>query len=422
MTDSELNRRRWIIYLLLCFSYMMAFFHRYTPGVLSNELAGDLGLTATQLGTLSSLYFYAYGIVQIPVGVFTDRFGVRVITTGGMIIMTLGAFLFGIATNTYVIYFARVLLGLGSAVFFVSTLRTISVWFARDRFTTLLGWTSLQGNLGALLAATPYSVLLMVMNWRDSYYLFAVVGLAISFVLWRIVRDRPEDIDMEPDFNTARTPQNFSDILLGLKEVFKNLQFWRYFTIAFIILGSTMSLSGMWLVPYMTHVYEFSRNLASSLVVVMTVGVMLGAALLGLLEKRIRSRVKMIKISVTTISLIWGFILWQGGKPSFITLLILIFVMGFIRMFVLTSFTSIENFFPTLKGSAKGVMNISPFLGTIIFNTLIGWRLDATWAGEIMDGSRVYTQTGYQQSFLIIFLFVLLALFLSFGLKEDKES
>ena len=401
----------------------MAFFHRFAPGVLSNQLAGELDLSATQLGTLSSLYFYAYGLLQVPVGVFADRYGVRFITTLGMIILTAGSLLFGLAESLAVIYIARLLMGIGSAAFFVSTLRTISTWFPLDRFTTLLGWTSLMGNMGALLAATPFSLLLMVIDWRSSYYLFTVVGAMVAFMLWQVVRDRPEDIGMEPDFDTTPPPQTLRGIVSGLGRVISSWQFWSYFVISVVMLGSSMSLSGLWLVPYMTHVYEFSRNAASSLVMFMTGGMMLGSALLGTMEKRMKSRVKMMRISILLTMLIWLYIIVPaGGRPPARLLFALLFIMGFIRMFILTSFTNIEKLFPDLKGSAKGVMNISPFLGTIIFNGLIGWRLDATWAGEMINGSRRYTQTGYAQAFGLIMILTVLALVLSFTLTRQKES
>ena len=418
ISQIKLRRYRWKIYLLLSTSFLIAFFHRYAIGVVANILGSDLDLTATQLGTLSSLYFYAYGLLQVPVGIITDKFGVRKITTMGMVSIALGSLLFALARGIPLAYAGRLLIGIGSAVFFISTLKTISVWFPPRVYTKLIGWTSLLGNTGALLAATPLSLLVGLMGWRSSYFLFAGISTVIAVLIWLIVRDSPRQLGLEPEHEIEHDERNFAEIISGMKELILSLQFWQYFFIASVLMGSFMSLSGLWLVPYMTHIYDFTRNAAANLVVVVTIGMLIGSAILGWVEKRMKSRVQMIRIAIIYNTLVWVYILFiEQGKPPFYLLLGLMFLLGIIGMFILTTFTSVKEMFPHLKGSATGVVNIAPFLGTIIFNFLIGWRLDATWAGEMMNNSRVYTLQGYQQGFGLILALSFVGLLVSLKLK-----
>jgi len=418
----KLERYRWKIYLLLSFSFLIAFFHRYAIGVISNMLGSDLELTATQLGTISSLYYYAYGILQVPVGVLTDKFGVRKITTAGMASITLGSLFFALASGRPLAYSGRLLIGIGSAVFFISTLKTISVWFPPGAYTKLLGWTSLIGNTGALLAATPYSLLVGLTGWRTSYLLFAAIAGVMMVSIWLIVRDSPRDLGLDPEFEVEEDERSFGQIAAGIKRMAGTMQFWLYFFIASALMGSFMSLSGLWLVPYMMHVYDFTRNAAANLVVVVTLGMLIGSALLGWAESKIGSRVKMIRIAVIFNLLVWTYIIvLEGAQPPFAILLGILFALGIVGMFILTSFTNVKMMFPDLKGSATGVINIAPFLGTIIFNFLIGWRLDASWTGGMMESSRVYTLQGYQQGFGIVLFFSAIALLLSFKLESLEK-
>ncbi len=421
ISEVKLKKYRWIIYFLLSFSFLIAFFHRYAIGVVSNLLAGDLNLTATQLGMLSSLYFYAYGILQVPVGIGTDKFGVRKLTTGGMISIGLGSLIFALARGALTIYAGRLLIGIGSAVFFISTIKTISVWFPPEEYTKMLGWTSLIGNLGALLAAAPFSLLLSLLDWRSSYFLFAGISALMAFFIWYYVRDNPRQLGLEPEYDVGEEKRSLKRIIIDMKKIIKSSQFWQYFFIAMVILGSFMSLSGMWLVPYLTHVYEFSRNFAAALVMVITVGMLIGSAFLGRVEDRMESRVRMIRTAVIINILAWIYIvIIEQGNPSFLILMIILFILGGVGVFPMTSFANIKKMFPRLKGSATGLMNISPFLGTIIFNTLIGWRLDATWQKEFIEDSRLYTLQGYRQGFIIILIFLILALAASLRLKKIK--
>lgn len=355
-------------------------------------------------------------------GILSDKYGVRKITFIGMIFISMGSLIFALATGAVTAYLARLLIGIGSATFFVSTLRVIANWYPPESFTKLLGWTSLIGTSGALLAATPFSLLLNLIDWRNSFKIFALLSLFIAFLIWAFVRDNPAQLGIEVNFGSQQENRSFKEIILGMSTLVTSRQFWYYFMIAFIIMGSLMSLSGLWLVPYMTHVYELSRNAAANFVVLITLGMLLGSALLGWAENKIGDRIKMIRLTAIINLLIWSYVIFifQARLP-FSQLIIVLFLMGFIGMFILTSFANIKKMFPELKGSATGLINLSPFLGTIVFNFLLGWRLDATWEGEIIAGSRAYTLTGYRQGFIIIFIFSLVALFLSWQLERVED-
>lgn len=241
--------------------------------------------------------------------------------------------------------------------------------------------------------------------------------------IWKIVRDNPRDMGMEPEHSIKEEDKSFASIIKGVKKIAGSLQFWQYFFVVMILVGSVMSLSGLWLIPYMMHVFNFSRDAASSLVVVITLGLLVGSSLLGWMESKIKSRILMLRIVLTFNILFWFYIIVPaGGRPPFQILMLLLFFAGAIGIMAMVSFTSVRNMFPRFKGSVSGVLNIAPFLGTIIFNFLIGWRLDASWTGEIMDGSRVYSLTGYRQGFSVILILLLAALAVSFNIKEGEEQ
>ena len=57
--------------------YLIAFYQRVAPAVITQELSRDFGLSAGALGNLSAFYFYSYVAVQIPTGLLADRWGPR---------------------------------------------------------------------------------------------------------------------------------------------------------------------------------------------------------------------------------------------------------------------------------------------------------------------------------------------------------
>ena len=66
---------RWSIYTILVLAYMLAFFHRMAPAVISADLMSAFNTTGAALGSLAAMYFYIYTAMQIPAGVLADTLG-----------------------------------------------------------------------------------------------------------------------------------------------------------------------------------------------------------------------------------------------------------------------------------------------------------------------------------------------------------
>ncbi|MFO8112308.1 MAG: hypothetical protein R6T92_07355 [Desulfosalsimonadaceae bacterium] len=131
----------------------------------------------------------------------------------------------------------------------------------------------------------------------------------------------------------------------------------------------------------------------------------------------------MLKLCSGVTALFWiYFVIIRRGFVPLWQLAILLFIFGTVTLFVMVTFGNVKKLFPELKGSAMGLTNLAPFLGTIVFNFLIGWRLDATWAGKVIDGSRIYTIQGYQQGFAVFLIFSVISFILTFQLKKIKKK
>ena len=81
--------------------YLLGFFHRVAPAVITAELMQEFRINASALGNLSAFYFYSYVAMQIPTGILADRWGPRRLLTLGAMIASLGAVMFGLAPDWY---------------------------------------------------------------------------------------------------------------------------------------------------------------------------------------------------------------------------------------------------------------------------------------------------------------------------------
>lgn len=175
-------------------AYMIGFFHRYAIGVIAETLTIEMGLTPASLSLLASLYFYTYGILQIPTGIMLDAHGPRKVVITGMGAIFIGSLLFSVSSHLMLVYVARVFIGFGAAITFTSVLKIVALWFKPNEFATLTGLTSVLGNTGALLATSPFVFAIALMGWRGSYVLMAFLTLALLLVMVLMIQDRPASL------------------------------------------------------------------------------------------------------------------------------------------------------------------------------------------------------------------------------------
>src|SRR3954469_8490683 len=146
--------------------YLAAFYLRSSPAVMTTELMRDFGIGASQLGTFSAVYFYAYIAMQIPTGVLVDSWGAGRLLIAGPLAAAAGTCLFGLTSSYALASLGRLIVGGATAVGWVITLKLATHWFPRERFAMLTGVGLMMGNVGALVAQVPLRLGVEHFGWR----------------------------------------------------------------------------------------------------------------------------------------------------------------------------------------------------------------------------------------------------------------
>ncbi len=141
-TTKKIGIFAWLIIGLAMLFYLYDFFLQVSPGVMVQQLMKSFNLEAFQLGNLSAFYFYIYTIIQVPVGVLYDRFGVRWLMIGAVAVSTIGSFLFGLSMHIGLAQFSRFLMGLGSSFAFVGVLKIAATYLPANRIAIVTGITT----------------------------------------------------------------------------------------------------------------------------------------------------------------------------------------------------------------------------------------------------------------------------------------
>ena len=242
--------RRWLIFGVAVTAYVLGLFHRIAPATIAGDLTQAFQTSAATLGLLSATYFWVYTAMQLPSGVLADTVGPKRLLIVGGLVAAAGAAAFAAAPNFAVAAFGRALVGLGTSVAFVATLKLTATWFDERRFATLTGVTVLAGNFASAAAGAPFAWLLSVLTWREVMAALAALSVAVAVAAALLVTDRPV---------RAPLPAERGLWQAGLAAVVRNRANWPIFMANFFMGGSLFSIAGLWGVPYLMEVHGRTR-------------------------------------------------------------------------------------------------------------------------------------------------------------------
>lgn len=164
--------------------YYVSYVYRMVNAVLAPTLAVEFGLSAGGLGLLSSVYFFAFALVQLPIGVLFDRFGPRRVNALLMLLAVAGGTWFAHAESAGAAIAARALIGIGVSGCLMASFTAFVLWYPPERIATMNAIAFSAGAVGAMTATVPLEMLLRVWPWRDAFMLIVAATLAVSLVLW----------------------------------------------------------------------------------------------------------------------------------------------------------------------------------------------------------------------------------------------
>lgn len=276
LRNRPLNQnRRWSIYLISCVLFIFSQFYRSSIAVISPNLVADLDLDIRDLGAVSSAFFYAFAIMQIPVGIFLDTVGARAIMSGLSLVAAAGAMIFAGGQSPGELIFGRVLLGIGMACNLMGPLKLMTTWFSPYRFATLSTIFFSIGAMGNIAAATPLVWLTSLLGWRTTFVILAAANVLIAILFFLIARDNP-----------GREPEAFpvKDLQFGNKrswhgigQVIVRKDYWLISMGTFCRYGIFAAIQALWAAPFLMNAMGLSQVMTGNLLLTMNIGLIVGS-------------------------------------------------------------------------------------------------------------------------------------------------
>jgi len=385
--------RAWLILALGVAAYAVAVFQRASLGVAGVEAQHRFAITAAVLSLFSVLQLAVYAGLQVPVGIMVDRFGSRRLIVTGAVLMAMGQAVLATTHSVGPAVIARVLVGAGDAMTFISVLRLIAVWFPPRRVALLTQLTGILGQTGQIAAAYPLVALLEHAGWSTSFLTAAFIGLAVAATSALTLRDPPT---RAPTGVPVSAREAVARLAFAWREPGTRLGLWTHFTTQFS--GTVFAL--LWGYPFLVLGEHRSPAEAGLLLTVLVLVSMAIGPVLGQLASRwpFRRSVPVLAIVGATVAAWTAVLAWPGRAPLFVLFVLVVVlasngpgsVMGF-------DYARTENAADRI-GSATGIVNVGGFVASLLTIALIGIVLSLT-------GARGYTLGDFKLAFSVQYLF-----------------
>lgn len=361
---SALTRGRVVVFGLFTGAYFLSYFYRSANAVIAPDLAREIGLSAGQLGLMTSLFFAAFAAVQLPLGVWLDRWGPRWTTPALMWLAVGGSVLFAVGHRFGPVALGRALIGAGMAGVLMGSLKMFSQWFPAERFATVSGLLIGIGALGALAAATPMAWLNNTIGWRAVFWIGAVAtGLtATAIMLW--TRNTPPGVA----WAGASGPQG------SFATVFRDARFWHIAPLAFFLAGVLMGFQGLWAGPYLFDVMGMDDVQAGNVLAGLGLGLAVGFVCAGWLADRFG--LARIVVGMAAIFTLCQFLLALRPPASWVPLIYIVF--GFTGAANTMTLAQARHIFPLhMTGKAVTAVNLFAIGGTFLIQWWMGLIINA---------------------------------------------
>jgi MFS family permease len=310
--------------------------------------------------------------MQVPVGVLIDRIGSRVLMLVGTALMVVGQVAVAFAPTIAIAIAGRILVGAGDATVFTSLMRLVNSWFRGRIVPQLSQWIGNVGQLGQVLSAVPFALLLHLSGWTVAFLSAASLSVVALIGIVVGVTDRPVGASEGP--RPATWSDSLRQLRISLARPGTQLGFWSHF----VTQSSGTVFSLMWGIPFLVFAIGIQPAAASALLTVLVGAGLISGPILGILTARYPLRRSNLVLGIVALmAAAWTLVLLWPGQPPFWTIVVLIAAIGIGGPGSLIGFDFARTFNPLHSlGSANGIVNVGGFLASFVMMFLIGVALD----------------------------------------------
>ncbi len=228
----------------VCFMVWMMF------GVIGIPIKKTLNLSATEFGVLTAMPVLTGSLIRVPLGMWTDRYGGRIVLFWLMLVCVIPIWLIGYATAYWQYLVLGLFVGLAGGSFSVGT-PYVARWFDRKHQGFAMGVYG-AGNSGAAVNKFVAPAIVVAVGWAVVPQVYAAVMLGTAIVFWLGSYSDPKHL--------VDSKVTWRQQLVALRDP----NVWKYCQYYSIVFGGYVALA-LWMTQYYVAEYGFDIRLAALL-------------------------------------------------------------------------------------------------------------------------------------------------------------
>lgn len=229
----------------ICFAVWMMF------AILGIPLKAQLGLSDTEFGLIAATPVLTGSLIRVPLGIWTDRYGGRIVFFVLMLATVAPIWLLSYATQLWQFLVLGLFVGLAGGSFSVGT-PYVARWFPKARQGLAMGIFGAGNSGSALTKFVAPALIAAAGTWTIVPKVYSVAMLATALVFWLFSATNPAHL--------AGTSSGFREQLA----VMKDPRVWRYSQYYSVVFGGYVALA-LWMTKYYVGEYGFDMKVAAFL-------------------------------------------------------------------------------------------------------------------------------------------------------------
>jgi MFS family permease len=409
--------KSWIIWLPAAIFALFMVFLQTSMSVMIDPLKKSFNLDSYGIGLLSASFYYSYSVLQVPIGTFVDRFGVRKILLLSIIGTCISCMGFSLSYTVFSATLYRILLGVSCASAITCSFFIGVVWFPKGYFPLVVGLSETMAVLGGAFSAKILAPSVKIFGWRMTFQFCFIFSVILFLFAFFSVKDRRKNlIHNEHAARKIKFVENFIVVL-------KSKDAWICGVYSGFLFAPLSVIGCLWGVQFVMTDYGFSLERSATAVALIFVGAAIGNPIVALVTEKYKIRKHMMLLCAVLEFFLVSILIYIPVLPNII-LHVVIFLIGFLSTSYIIPFSIIREKIPAYAcATAMAFVNVlCGCIGALLFQPLTGLILSFT--AEFSDTAGIYSPTSHSFMYALTILPVcfVLAVILTFMIDHNKSS
>lgn len=348
--------------MALCSAFALSHAYRTIAAIMASPLQAEFALSAQQLGAFAGVFHFAFGAMQLFMGVGIDLHGVKRTVLTAFPLAIAGAVLCAMAPGYGSLILGQALIGVGCAPAFLVCTVFIARQFPAERFASISGIVLGLGGLGMMATGTPLAWLVQASSWRMGFWVLA----AASFCAWLAIhRFVAADVDA-----ANQQGESIWSAVRGFGGLFRLPHTFGIVVLGAITYAAFITLRGLWLGPVLIERHAFSLVESGHVALAVSIVALVSPPLFGRLDPGDARRRHWLVAFTWLMAAMFAVLAFV--ETPFVRAAMPVLI-GLISGYIVLQYADVRIAYPAaLTGRAMAVFTMAMFLGVALMQWFTG--------------------------------------------------